>query len=30
VGAIVRRDDGRGTTVKGNGDSRWSFDDVVL
>jgi hypothetical protein len=27
---IVRRDDGRGTTVKGNINDGWSFDGVVL
>jgi hypothetical protein len=26
----VRRDDGHGTTVKGNDDSGWSSDSVVL
>jgi hypothetical protein len=26
----MRRDDGRGTTVKGNDDDEWSSDDVVL
>jgi hypothetical protein len=30
VGVIVWRDDGHGTTVKGNDDSGWSFDGVVL
>ncbi len=30
VGVIVQRDDGCGTTVKGNDDGGWSFDDVVL
>jgi hypothetical protein len=30
VGAVVRRDDGRGTTVEGNNGSGWSFDGVVL
>jgi hypothetical protein len=26
----VWRDDGRGTTVKGNDDSRWSSDGMVF
>jgi hypothetical protein len=30
VGVVVRRGDGRDITVKGNDDSGWSSDDVVL
>jgi hypothetical protein len=30
VGVVVQRDDRCGTTLKGNGDDRWSFDDRVL
>jgi hypothetical protein len=30
VVVIVRRDDGRETTVKGNNGSGWSFDGVVF
>jgi hypothetical protein len=30
VGVIVRRDDERETTVKGNDSGGWSFDGMVL
>jgi hypothetical protein len=30
MGVIVRRDDGRGTTVKENDGNRWSSDGMVL
>jgi hypothetical protein len=30
MGVVVRRDDGRGTMVKGNDGGVWSFDVVVL
>jgi hypothetical protein len=30
MGVIVRRDDGCGMAVKGNGGGGWSFDGVVL
>jgi hypothetical protein len=30
VGVVVQRDDGHGTTVKGNNSGRWSSDVVVL
>jgi hypothetical protein len=30
VGVIVRRDDGRKTTVKGNDGGEWSSNGVVL
>jgi hypothetical protein len=30
VSIVVQRDDGRGTAVKGNDDSGWSSDDVML
>jgi hypothetical protein len=30
VGVVVERDDKHETTMKGNGDDRWSSDDVVL
>jgi hypothetical protein len=30
VGVVVRRDDGRGTMVKGNGGCGWSSDGMVL
>jgi hypothetical protein len=30
MGVVVRRGDGRETTVKGNAGGGWSFDSVVL
>jgi hypothetical protein len=30
VGIVVRRDDGRGTAVKGNDDGMWISDGVML
>jgi hypothetical protein len=30
VGVVMQRDDGCGTTVKGNDDCGWSFDGMVL
>jgi hypothetical protein len=30
MGVVVWRDDGHETVVKGNNDSEWSSDDVVL
>jgi hypothetical protein len=30
MGVVVRMNDGRKTSVKGNDDGRWSFDGVVL
>jgi hypothetical protein len=30
LGVVVRRDDGRKTTVKGNDGNKWSSDGVVL
>jgi hypothetical protein len=30
VGIVVQRDDGCGTTVKGNDSGGWSSDDVLL
>jgi hypothetical protein len=30
MGAVVRRNDGRKTVVKGNNDDRWSSNDMVL
>jgi hypothetical protein len=30
VGVVVWRDDGHGTVLKGNDDSGWSSDDMVL
>jgi hypothetical protein len=30
MGVVVRRDDGCGTVVNGNGDGEWSSDGVML